>query len=67
VALTTVQHYRADCESKQIIGCASDVFFLKFSCFLTFLNIQIDLILLETDVAQFTLTTKKIIAPYVYR
>jgi len=29
---------------------------------LIFLNTQIDLIILETDVAQFTLTTKKIIA-----
>jgi len=34
-------------------------FFLKFSYFLIFLNIQIDLIILETDVEQFTLTTKK--------
>ena len=37
-------------------------FFLKFSYFLIFLNIQIDMIILETDVEQFTLTTKKIIA-----
>jgi len=29
---------------------------------LIFLNTQIDLIILETDVEQFTLTTKKIIA-----
>jgi len=34
-------------------------FFLKFSYFLIFLNIQIDLIILEADVEQFTLTTKK--------
>ena len=34
-------------------------FFLKFSYFLIFLNIQIDLIILETDVEHFTLTTKK--------
>ena len=40
-------------------GAHIQAFFLKFSYFLTFLNIQIDLILLETDVAQFTLTTKK--------
>ena len=40
----------------------SDVFFLKYSYFLIFLSIQIDLIILETDVEQFTLTTKKIIA-----
>ena len=37
-------------------------FFLKFSYFLIFLNIQIHLIILDTDVEQFTLTTKKIIA-----
>ena len=36
--------------------------FLKFSYFLIFLNIQIDLIILDTDVEQVTLTTKKIIA-----
>ena len=34
-------------------------FFLKFSYFFIFLNIQIDLITLETNVEQFTLTTKK--------
>jgi len=32
---------------------------------LIFLNIQIDLIILEADVEQFTLTTKKIIAYYL--
>ena len=47
-------------KSKQTIGCAlSDVFFLKFAYFLIFLNIQIDLIILDADVEQFTLTTKK--------
>jgi len=50
-------------KSKQIIGCAlSDAFFLKFSYFLMFLNIQTHLIMLKTDDKQFTLTTKKIIA-----
>jgi len=43
-------------------GAHFQTFFSKMFLFLTFLNIQIDLILLETDVAQFTLTTKKIIA-----
>ena len=47
-------------KSKQIIGCAlSDAFFLKFSYFLMFVNIQIDLIILKTYDQQFTLTTKK--------
>jgi len=50
-------------KSKQIIGCAlSDVFSKNFLIFLIFLNMQIDMIILETDVEQFTLTTKKIIA-----
>ena len=34
-------------------------FFSKICLFFIFLNIQIDLITLETDVEQFTLTTKK--------
>jgi len=45
-------------------------FFLQFSYFLIFLNIQIDLIILKTYNQQFTLTTKKslyIIFKYVYR
>jgi len=46
-------------KSKQIIGCAlSDAFFVKFSYFLMFLDIQIDLIILKADDDQFTLTTK---------
>jgi len=46
-------------KGKQIIGCAlSDAFFLKFSYFLTFFNIQIDLIILKTDNEQLTLTSK---------
>jgi len=40
-------------------GAHFQTFFLKFSYLLIFLNIQIDLIILETDVEQFTLTTKK--------
>ena len=37
-------------KSKQIIGCAlSDAFFLKFSYFLMFFKIQIDLIILKTE------------------
>jgi len=43
-------------------GAHFQTFFSKIFLFLTFLNIQIDLIILETDVEQFTLTTKKIIA-----
>jgi len=46
-------------KSKQIIGCALSDVFSKIFLFLIFLNIQIDLIILETDVKQFTLTTKK--------
>ena len=37
-------------------------FFSKIFLFLIFLSIQIDFIILETDVEQSTLTTKKIIA-----
>jgi len=43
-------------------GAHFQTFFLKFSYFLIFLDIQIHLIILDTDVEQFTLTTKKIIA-----
>ena len=35
--------------------------FLKFPNFLTFLNIQIDLLILKTYYGQFTLTTKKLL------
>jgi len=52
-------------KSKQIIGCAlSDAFFLKFSYFLMFLNIQIDLIILKTDDEHWTVyfNNQKIIA-----
>jgi len=43
-------------------GAYFQTFFLNFSYFLMFLNTQIDLIILDTDVEQFTLTTKKITA-----
>ena len=51
------------CKSKRMIRWAlSGTFFLKFSYFFMFLNIQIDLIILKTDDKQFMLATKKIIA-----
>jgi len=39
--------------------------FLKFPNFLMFLNIRIDLLILNTYYGQFTLTTKKVIAYYL--
>jgi len=45
-------------KSKQIIRCTPSDAFSKIVLFLTFLNIQIDLIILQTDDEQFTLTTK---------
>ena len=41
------------------LGAQFQTFFSKIFFFLIFLNIQIDLIILKTDVEQFTLTTKK--------
>jgi len=46
-------------KSKQIIMPTFSRFFLQFSYFLMFLNIQIGLIMLKTYDQQFTLTTKK--------
>ena len=46
-------------KSKQIISAHFQTFFLQFSCFLIFLNIQIYFIILKTYEQQFTLTTKK--------
>ena len=40
-------------------GAHFQTFFSKIFLFLIFLNIEIDLIILETDGEQFTLTTKK--------
>ena len=49
-------------KNTQIIGCTiSAAFFLKFSYFSMFLNIQTDLIILKTDDEQFTLTTRKLL------
>jgi len=46
-------------KSKQIIGAHFQTFFLQYSYFLLFLNIQIYFIILKTYDQQFTLTTKK--------
>ena len=46
-------------KSKQIIDAHFQTFFIQFSYFLMFLNIQIYLIILNTYDKQFTLTTKK--------
>jgi len=46
-------------KSKQVISGTFGRFFLQFSYFLMFFNIQIDLIILNTYDQQFALTTKK--------
>ena len=46
-------------KSKQTIGAHFQAFFLQYSYFLMFLNIQIHVNILKTYDPQFTLTTKK--------